>query len=95
MNFPKIVIISNGKHAAALLNGVMVGDGVSAIQFKSDGITSTLDITGIDCDRIELGSEADFLETWKRFSDELSNECEPFSDSVGGQVFHEDDTSVG
>lgn len=95
MKYPKIVIISNGKHTAALVDSVMYGNGVERMFFKSDGMGTTLNLSGIDCDRFECGSENDFLEMWKRFSDELSNEREPFSDDVGGQVFHEDDTGIG
>lgn len=95
MNFPKIVIISNGEQTAALIDGVMYGQGVGKIRFKSDGATSTIDITDIDGSSFKGRDEADFRKAWKRFSNELCDECKPLLDSLGGQVFHEDDTGVG
>ena len=94
MKFPKIVIISNGKNAAAMVDGIVYGQGVGKIRFKSDGATSTLDIAVIDGSSYKGGDEADFRKAWDRFSNELSDKREPFLNSLGGQIFHENDTGI-
>nr|DAH72623.1 MAG TPA: hypothetical protein [Caudoviricetes sp.] len=73
MKFPKIVIISNGKNAAAMVDGIVYGRGVGKIRFKSDGATSTLDIADIDGSSYKGGDEADFLKAWERFSNDTES----------------------
>ena len=49
----KMMIASNGRQSAVLLDGVMIGVGVK------EGVAE-LSITGIDVERFHAGNEADF-----------------------------------
>lgn len=71
----KMMIASNGRQSAVLLDGVMIGVGVGGIRLDVETGVSKLSITGIDVERFRTGNEADF----ERFCAGLSG------DELGGE----------
>lgn len=66
----KMMIASNGRQSAVLLDGVMIGAGVDGIRLDVKEDVAELSITGIDVERFHAGNEADF----ERFCAELSGD---------------------
>lgn len=56
----KMMIASNGRQSAVLLDGVMIGVGVDGIRLDVKEGAAELSITGIDVERFHAGNEADF-----------------------------------
>ena len=56
----KMMIASNGRRSAVLLDGVMIGVGVDGIRLDVKEGVAELSITGIDVERFRSGNEADF-----------------------------------
>ena len=56
----KMMIASNGRQSAVLLDGVMIGVGVGGIRLDVKEGVAELSITGIDVERFHAGNEADF-----------------------------------
>ena len=56
----KMMIASNGRQSAVLLDGVMIGVGVRGIRLDVKEGVAELSITGIDVARFRAGTEADF-----------------------------------
>lgn len=56
----KMMIASNGRQSAVLLDGVMIGAGVDGIRLDVKEGVAELSITGIDVARFRAGTEADF-----------------------------------
>lgn len=56
----KMMIASNGRQSAVLLDGVMIGVGVDGIRLDVKEGVAELSITGIDVERFHAGNEADF-----------------------------------
>lgn len=56
----KMMIASNGRRSAVLLDGVMIGAGVDGIRLDVKEGAAELSITGIDVERFRAGNEADF-----------------------------------
>lgn len=56
----KMMIASNGRQSAVLLDGVMIGAGVGGIRLDVKAGVAELSITGIDVERFRAGNEADF-----------------------------------
>lgn len=56
----KMMIASNGRQSAVLLDGVMIGVGVDGIRLDVKEGVAELSITGIDVERFRAGNEADF-----------------------------------
>lgn len=56
----KMMIASNGRQSAVLLDGVMIGVGVDGIRLDVKAGASKLSITGIDVARFRAGTEEDF-----------------------------------
>ena len=54
----KMMIASNGRQSAVLLDGVMIG--VDGIRLDVKEGAAELSITGIDVERFRAGNEADF-----------------------------------
>lgn len=71
----KMMIASNGRQSAVLLDGVMIGVGVDGVRLDVKEGVSKLSITGIDVARFRAGTEADF----ERFCAGLSG------DELGGE----------
>lgn len=71
----KMMIASNGRRSAVLLDGVMIGAGVDGIRLDVKEDVAELSITGIDVERFHAGNEADF----ERFCTGLSG------DELGGE----------
>ena len=74
-SYPKLMIASNGRQSAVLLDGVMIGVGVDGIRLDVKEGVSKLSITGIDVARFRAGTEEDF----ERFCAGLSG------DELGGE----------
>lgn len=74
-SYSKLMIASNGRQSAVLIDGVMIGVGVDGIRLDAKAGASKLSITGIDVERFHAGNEADF----ERFCDGLSG------DELGGE----------
>lgn len=75
MKTAKLMIASNGRKSAALLDGVMIGVGIDGIRLDVKEGVAELSITGIDVERFRAGNEADF----ERFCAGLSG------DELGGE----------
>ena len=71
----KMMIASNGRQSAVLLDGVMIGVGVDGVRLDVKEGVSKLSITGIDVARFCAGTEEDF----ERFCTGLSG------DELGGE----------
>lgn len=56
----KMMIASNGRQSALLLDGIMIGAGVDGIRLDVKEGAVELSITGIDVERFRAGNEADF-----------------------------------
>lgn len=56
----KMMIASNGRRSAVLLDGVMIGVGVDGIRLDVKEGVAELSITGIDVERFHAGTEEDF-----------------------------------
>lgn len=56
----KMMIASNGRQSAVLLDGVMIGVGVDGIRLDVEAGVSKLSITGIDVERFRAGNAGDF-----------------------------------
>lgn len=56
----KMMIASNGRQSAVLLDGIMIGVGVDGIRLDVKEGAAELSITGIDVERFRAGNEADF-----------------------------------
>ena len=56
----KMMIASNGRQSAVLLDGVMIGVGVDGVRLDVKEGVSKLSITGIDVERFRAGTEEDF-----------------------------------
>lgn len=56
----KMMIASNGRQSAVLLDGVMIGVGVDGIRLDVKEGVAELSITGIDVELFRVGNEADF-----------------------------------
>ena len=71
----KMMIASNGRQSAVLIDGVMIGVGVRGIRLDVKDGVSKLSITGIDVERFRAGTEADFERFYAGLSgDELGGE---------------------
>lgn len=66
----KMMIASNGRQSAVLLDGIMIGAGVDGIRLDVKEDVAELSITGIDVERFHAGNEADF----ERFCTGLSGD---------------------
>lgn len=71
----KMMIASNGRQSAVLLDGVMIGAGVDGIRLDVKEGVVEMSITGIDVARFRAGTEEDF----ERFCAGLSG------DELGGE----------
>lgn len=71
----KMMIASNGRQSAVLLDGVMIGAGVDGVRLDVKEGAAVLSITGINVERFHAGNEADF----ERFCTGLSG------DELGGE----------
>lgn len=71
----KMMIASNGRQSAVLLDGVMIGAGVDGVRLDVKEGAAELSITGINVERFHAGNEADF----ERFCTGLSG------DEMGGE----------
>nr|DAZ02061.1 MAG TPA: hypothetical protein [Caudoviricetes sp.] len=71
----KMMIASNGRQSAVLLDGVMIGAGVDGVRLDVKEGAAELSITGINVERFHAGNEADF----ERFCTGLSG------DELGGE----------
>ena len=71
----KMMVASNGRQSAVLLDGVMIGVGVDGVRLDVKEGVSKLSITGIDVARFRAGTEEDF----ERFCTGLSG------DELGGE----------
>lgn len=60
MKTAKLVIASDGRKSAALIDGVMIGVGVDGISLDVQSGSAKLSITGIDVKRFHAGNEEDF-----------------------------------
>lgn len=56
----KMMIASNGRQSAVLLDGVMIGAGVDGVRLDVKEGAAELSITGINVERFHAGNEADF-----------------------------------
>ena len=56
----KMMIASNGRQSAVLLDGIMIGVGVGGVRLDVKEGAAELSITGIDVERFRAGNEADF-----------------------------------
>lgn len=56
----KMMIASNGRQSAVLLDGVMIGAGVDGVRLDVKEGAAELSITGINVERFRAGTEADF-----------------------------------
>lgn len=56
----KMMIASNGRQSAVLLDGIMIGVGVGGVSLDVKEGAAELSITGIDVERFRAGNEADF-----------------------------------
>lgn len=56
----KMMIASNGRQSAVLLDGVMIGVGIDGIRLDVKEGVAELSITGIDVERFRAGNETDF-----------------------------------
>nr|DAM09201.1 MAG TPA: hypothetical protein [Caudoviricetes sp.] len=74
-SYSKLMVASNGRQSAVLLDGVMIGVGVDGIRLDVEAGASKLSITGIDVERFHAGNEEDF----ERFCAGLSR------DELGGE----------
>lgn len=71
----KMMIASNGRQSAVLIDGVMIGVGVRGIRLDVKEGVAELSITGIDVERFRAGNEADFERFYAGLSgDELGGE---------------------
>lgn len=71
----KMMIASNGRQSAVLLDGVMIGVGVDGVRLDVKEGVSKLSITGIDVARFRAGTEEDFERFYAGLSgDELGGE---------------------
>lgn len=71
----KMMIASNGRQSAVLLDGVMIGAGVDGVRLDVKEGAAELSITGINVERFHAGNEADFERFCTGLSgDELSGE---------------------
>lgn len=71
----KMMIASNGRQSAVLLDGVMIGVGVDGVRLDVEEGVSKLSITGIDVARFHAGNEEDFERFYAGLSgDELGGE---------------------
>lgn len=59
-SYSKLMVASNGRQSAVLLDGVMIGVGVGGIRLDVKDGVSKLSITDIDVERFHAGNEADF-----------------------------------
>lgn len=66
----KMMIASNGRQSAVLLDGVMIGAGVDGVRLDVKEGAAELSITGINVERFHAGNEADF----ERFCTGLSGD---------------------
>lgn len=71
----KMMIASNGRQSAVLLDGVMIGAGADGVRLDVKEGAAELSITGINVERFHAGNEADF----ERFCTGLSG------DELGGE----------
>ena len=71
----KMMIASNGRQSAVLLDGVMIGAGVDGVRLDVKEGAAELSITGINVERFHAGNEANF----ERFCTGLSG------DELGGE----------
>lgn len=74
MNFPKLVIASNGRCTGALLDGVFIGRGIQRIDFSTENnhgtMKSTIRIMDLDVDAVELSRDVSQFEGFiKRLAD--------------------------
>lgn len=69
--YPKLMIISNGKQTAALLDGAFLGKQIPKMEFVADGDDVRLRLVDIDVDsfRMEHGVDA-FEEAVREFAEE-------------------------
>ncbi len=71
----KMMIASNGRQSAVLIDGVMIGVGVRGIRLDVKEGVAELSITGIDVARFHAGNEEDFERFYAGLSgDELGGE---------------------
>lgn len=62
MKFPKLMIASDGRHSAVLLDGVFFGPGIGKIKFSSNGSYSRVKLLDIDVARFSVNNgETQFL----------------------------------
>ena len=70
MNFPKLVIASDGRHVVALLDDVFIGQGIQRLDFSTEGkggdMKSTIRIMDLDVGVAKLDPDSsrfsEFLE---------------------------------
>lgn len=68
--YPKLMIVSNGKRTAALLDGAFLGKQIPKMEFVADGNDVRLRLVDIDVDsfRMERGADA-FEEAVREFAE--------------------------
>lgn len=61
MNKPKLIIASDGNYTAAVIDGIVIGRGISRLDFSTESkdgeMESTLHILDLDVKRAELSTE--------------------------------------
>ena len=76
MNFPKLVIATDGRNTGALLDGVFIGSGIQRLDFSTtrNGRTreSTIRIMDLKVGSVSMKKgEKEFLEFLERISDDV------------------------
>lgn len=74
MDFPKLVIASNGRYTGVLLDGVFIGRGIKRIDFSTQDDhgdkKSTIRIMDLDVDAADLSRDSSQFEDFiKRLAD--------------------------
>lgn len=74
MEFPKLVIATDGRRTAALLDGIFIGKGIMRLDFSSENedgdMKSTIRILDLDVDSVELSTDpARFVEFMERLAE--------------------------
>ena len=73
MKYPKLVIISDGKRVAALLNGMFYGKGIG--RFSMDATKRNAPELTLEVDKIDAGAfHGDDVSAFERFWSELTKE---------------------
>lgn len=64
MDFPKLVLASDGRHTGVLLDGVFIGSGIERLEFSTHDaggqMRVTIRVIDLDVDRAKLSTIEDF-----------------------------------